>query len=394
VLSSSPSMAETRSPLESRIVTDLDGIRALEPAWRALWAQSRDPSVFTGYDWAHASAEAFAGARSLCVIAVESGKEVVGILPLAIEGGVVNFLGFPEADSNDIICRPDLETEAVAAALETLITLPARWQRCTLDYVWEDSTLLHALGSLPGRLASRLHVQYRGVAPRAVLPPEDPEAVSKIVKKKNEQKLERQLGRKGNLVFRFLETPEDLRAGMETLVRLHAGRRQEAGDSSVFLRPRIRAFYDALLPRLDPKAELRFFVMELDGRVVACQLAFESRNRLFCFKTGYDPEFRDHSPGTVMIRRLAQHAAENGVRVFDHSRGDEAYKARFSNATKRYSTLHVFRRGPVGWARRSALRLKERAKSSPALSRLLRRRQNVPAPPPAGDAPKGDDAPR
>jgi CelD/BcsL family acetyltransferase involved in cellulose biosynthesis len=377
-------MPEKLPTLRCRVVTDLPGIRALEPAWRALWALSRDPSTFTGYDWGYASAEAFSGTRSLCVLAVESGADVVGILPLSIEKGTVNFLGSPEADSNDIVCRPELEAEAVAAALETLVTLPIPWQRCTLDYVWEDSALLHALDLLPARLSSRLHLQYRGVAPRAVLPPDDPEAVSKIVKKKNEQKLERQLGRKGNLVFRFLEDPQDLRAGMESLVRLHAARRQEAGDSSVFLRPQIRAFYDALLPRLDPKTELRFFVMELDGRVVACQLAFECRNRLFCFKTGYDAEFRDHSPGTVMIRRFAQYASEHGVRVFDHSRGDEAYKARFSNATKRYSTLHVFRRGFAGWAGRSVLRFKARAKASAALARLLRKvgrgAPSVPAP--------------
>ena len=72
--------------------------------------------------------------------------------------------------------------------------------------------------------------------------------------------------------------------------------------------------------------------------------------------------------------------------VFDHSRGDESYKARFSNGSKRYFTLHVYRRGIGGWARRSALRLKERAKKSPALQRLLRRARGE-APPDA--APKG-----
>ncbi len=388
-------MPETEAlpPLRSRVVSDLDGLMALEPAWRALWAGSRDPCVFTGYDWARAAAEAFAGSRSPCVVTVVRGEEPVAILPLAVEQGAVFFLGMPEADVNDMICRPGLEAEAAAVALEALLALP--WSRCTLDYLWEDSALLHALGRLPARLSSRLHLAYRGVAPRAVLPPDDPEAVSKIVKKKNEQKLERQLGRKGNLVFRFLEDPAALRAGMEHLVRLHVARRQEAGDASVFLRPQVRAFYDALLPRLDPKTELRFFVMELDGRMVACQLAFEHASRIFCFKTGYDAEFRDYSPGTVMIRRLAQDAAERGVRVFDHSRGDEGYKARFSNATKRYSTLHVFRRGLSGFAGRSLLRLKARAKSSPLLARLRAKLGRGAPPPPATKAEAGDgEAPR
>lgn len=392
MLSSSTQMPSV-SALRCRVVADLLGIAALEPSWRELWKSTRDPSTFTGYDWARASSEAFSGSRSLCVLVVEEGPEVVAILPLSIEAGTVNFLGSPEADSNDIVCRPGMEALAVEAALETLVALPARWQRCTLDYLWEDSAFVQALERLPARLSSRLHLAYRGVAPRAVLDPADPEAVSKIVKKKNEQKLERQLGRQGNLVFRFLEEPADLRAAMENLVRLHAARRQEAGDVSVFLKPQIRAFYDALLRRLDPKTELRFFVMELDGRVVACQLAFEHALRLFCFKTGYDAEFRDYSPGTVMIRRLAQYAAEKGVRVFDHSRGDEGYKARFSNATKRYFTLHVFRRGPAGWAARAVMRLKARAKQSPRLKGLLRKLgRDVPAaPPPTAGTGPGDE---
>lgn len=378
-------------PLRARVVSDLAGIRALEPAWRALSEKSRDACTFTGYDWAHAAAEAFGGSRSLCVVTVVRGEEVVAILPLAVEKGVLVFIGMPEADVNDLICLPGLEAEAATVALGAILGGAVPWSRCTLDYLWEGSALLHALDALPARFSRRLHLMYRGFAPRAIL--DDPEAASKIVKKKNEQKLERQLGRKGNLVFRFLEERDEVRAGMEHLVRMHVARREEVGDSSVFLRPEIRSFYASLLPRLDPRSELRFFVAELDGRVLACQLAFESRGRIFCFKTGYDAEFRDYSPGTVMIRRLAQDAVDRGVRIFDHSRGHEAYKARFSNGTKRYYTIHVFRRGLAGWADRSVVRLKERAKANPFLYRLLRRFKLVapaPAAPKAEGPPPGD----
>jgi len=356
--------------LTSRCVTDLDGIRALEPAWRAVWDRSGDATVFTGYDWALAAAEAFAATRSPRVIVVEREREVVGILPLAIENGTVLFLGAPESDSNDLVCLPGLESEVAAVALRAVFGLPGGWRRCMLDNLWEDSALRLALSRLRGPPFSRYHLRFRGVAPRAVLG--DAEATARIVKKKNELKLERRLSKQGHLVFRFLEEPGDVHAGMEHLIRLHIARYRDDGDSSVFLNPAVCAFYDILLPRLDPTSELRFFVMELDGRVLACQLAFQDRGRLFCAKTAYDAEFRDYSPGTVLIRHLAMHAAEQGLAILDHSRGEQPYKARFSTETKRYYSCRVFPRGLVGWTQGCLLRLKERAKGVPAVARVRR----------------------
>jgi CelD/BcsL family acetyltransferase involved in cellulose biosynthesis len=380
-------------PLQSSVITDLEGIRTLEAPWRSLWEKSRDPSVFTGYDWARASAEAFAAVRSPRIVVVERGGEVVGILPVAVEGGTLLFLGMPESDSNDLICLPGIEAEAAACAIDALLDLP--WRSATLDYLWEDSALFHALDKLPARFSRALHLAYRGIAPRAVLPPDDPATVAKIVKKKNELRLERQIGRKGQLSFRFLETPDELRAGFEHLVRLHTARRNEAGDQSVFLDARVLDFYDRLLARLDPRKDLRFLVMEFDGRTIACEFAFQHFGRLFGFKTAYDPEFRDYSPGTMIVRRTAQYAAENGLAVFDLSRGSDPYKLRFSNASKKYYALRVFHRGIVGWTERSLLRLKERVKQSPRLARLLRRLGvDVPAAPEAPvDPGREDDEP-
>src|SRR5262245_3370108 len=130
------------SDLRAAVVADLDGIRALEPAWRALSREARDPSTFLGYDWGISSAEAFAASRTLAVVVVRRGEEVAGILPLSIEKGAVNFLGSPEADANDLVCRAGTEAEVAPTAMDALLGL--RWTRCALDNIWEDSALVQA----------------------------------------------------------------------------------------------------------------------------------------------------------------------------------------------------------------------------------------------------------
>ena len=73
--------------------------------------------------------------------------------------------------------------------------------------------------------------------------------------------------------------------------------------------------------------QLSFFTV--DGKKAAAYLCFDYMDRIWVYNSGYDPQFREFSPGWVLLSYLIQHAIETGKQTFDFMRGDEDYKYRF-----------------------------------------------------------------
>jgi CelD/BcsL family acetyltransferase involved in cellulose biosynthesis len=73
--------------------------------------------------------------------------------------------------------------------------------------------------------------------------------------------------------------------------------------------------------------QLSFFTV--DGKKAAAYLCLDYQDRIWVYNSGFDPQFREYSPGWVLLAYLIQHAIETGKHTFDFMRGDEEYKYRF-----------------------------------------------------------------
>ena len=82
--------------------------------------------------------------------------------------------------------------------------------------------------------------------------------------------------------------------------------------------------------------QLAFFT--LDGNKAAANMSFNYNHRLWLYNSGWDWEYREYSPGWILIAYLIRWASENGVEEFDFMRGDEPYKYKFGGVDR-----HVFR---------------------------------------------------
>ncbi|MDK2980676.1 MAG: hypothetical protein PWQ55_1023 [Chloroflexota bacterium] len=74
---------------------------------------------------------------------------------------------------------------------------------------------------------------------------------------------------------------------------------------------------------------LQLSFMTIAGKKAAAYLCFDYGDRIWVYNSGFDPQFREFSPGWVMLSYLIQHAIELGKKHFDFMRGDEEYKYRF-----------------------------------------------------------------
>lgn len=97
------------------------------------------------------------------------------------------------------------------------------------------------------------------------------------------------------------------------------------------------------MDELDPSSELRFAVLELDGRPLAYHFGFESKRTYLWYKPAFDVGFWKYSPGEVLLRNLLRYARDSELREFDFTIGDESFKQRFANCRKENLAIYVER---------------------------------------------------
>lgn len=133
----------------------------------------------------------------------------------------------------------------------------------------------------------------------------------------------RKLRNKGDLVFRL--TPA-CRAP-EPLDRLLEWRRARFAEEN---RGRDVAPVEAFWRRLAGEAEIaRIAELSLDGRTLAAGFGTRVGDGFQLLATGFDVAWKNWSPGLLLVEDLVVAAEADGVRLFDFTIGDEAYKLDF-----------------------------------------------------------------
>lgn len=353
--------------MQVEILTSFDRLQSLELEWDRLWRTRPGGQVFTTFAWLRACWLARGGRQKLYTPVVSAGGKVVGILPLVADDGRLRFAGAPFSDYNDLICAPADAPDVAAAALSALGRVEASWRHCVLENLPEGSSLLSGLERLTPAMRSRLRLLPGQYCPTLLLGERREAILTEILSKKSLRRHENKMRRLGSLRFHHLEDRVEIRQHLPRFFHQHILRRALAGGRSHFLDPESRLFYEHLIEALDPRRELRFGILELDGRPLAYHLGFEVSGRFTWYKPSFDVDCWDLSPGEVLLKSLFEYVRERSVDEFDFTRGDEAFKDRFANHARQNQTLHVYSHSLGGTVLRLYDRTRERLKASPWL---------------------------
>jgi CelD/BcsL family acetyltransferase involved in cellulose biosynthesis len=363
--------------LQCELVRDFARLEELSADWDRLWRSSAS-EIFQRFAWTRAFWKTRGSKFSACSLVVHDGVDIVGILPLASDGDMIRFLA--KADYNDLICEERWAPPVLAAAMEALFEMPMRWSTCVLDNLSEDSRIVRHLSALPPSLRQKLDLVFACPCP-TIVAEEGGDVFARLAQKESLRRHQNKLQREGRLTFRHVESRSEIRDHLPSFFQQQIARRVLLGHHSIFCEPETRAFYTALVDELDPRSELRFAVLQLDGRPVAYHFGFQLHAKFMWYQSAFDVDLWHLAPGEVLIRKLLQYAQDAGLREFDFTTGSELYKSRFANLTRQNFTLHIERRpqSVAGRFRRSvaymagtARQTKEHLKARPRLYKLLR----------------------
>jgi hypothetical protein len=87
---------------------------------------------------------------------------------------------------------------------------------------------------------------------------------------------------------------------------------------------------------------LRAYLLYINKRPCAFWAGTLYEDVFYLDFTGYDPQFRQYEPGTVLLVRMIEDLCQHGIRKVDFGYGEAFYKQRFCNESWREASVYIF----------------------------------------------------
>lgn len=381
-----PALQTAVNPAVRARVEVLTQIGKAAPLWRELVQQGAICSRYQHYSWMsqwwdHIGSISRASPH-VTVLRDETGKPAL-LLPLVRKQigplQVGFFMGGKHTNFNLPVWRPDCVKQP-AAGLTTLLN-GLRHNGPRLDLL----VLLNQPANWQGVANPMLQAPHRASASRSYAGElqSDFEALLKDrmgsnSRKKLRQK-ERQLAALGPVAFQRARTPAEIELVLTAFFEQKGARMREQGLSNAFDAAGVKEFTRAAAHQIDPdtgEPVIELYAASVGDTIIATFGGIVADGRFSgMFNSIAGPEFRNYSPGELLLANVTRMCCERGLNRFDLGIGDAAYKQVYcKDAEALYdSVIPITAAGQVVapiW--RAGLALKGKVKKSDTLLRAVR----------------------
>lgn len=325
------------------LVTDVEGLRALEPAWRTL--ESNTPQSFTyfqTYDWCAGWYSVFGATndddtkpQARIFTASERGEPVL-IWPLMVEQGpmglnTLSWLTWPHGQYGNVMAEPGERAEAAIAAcwghikrlprIDTieLPDIPASSALAKVLFAEEESTGADNLSSIMDLARFDTVQDYVDTWSKSA--------------RRSRGRRQRKLASHGELEFSVVEggTPAFRSAVADALKMKDVWLANTGKVSRALSMPGTKAFLSALPVSPGKAGRALAGVLSLDGKAVSVEIGFERGGDYVSYLGAFDWELRGYSPGKIEMDMMLRWAIENGMNSYDLLGNASSYKDDWSN---------------------------------------------------------------
>jgi len=333
-------------------VTKLRGIPEARHVWQQMLAADEYATFFSSSPWLETWWEHHNAGRELLLLQVTHENTPVGFAPLMLSTVLgcrcVSFLGTGLSDYAEILVNEERASRRdVVAAIMQFLEESFPEAIVDLQEIPDTSpTLSHIVDWLQAKKLTH-HVALQDVCPILRLP-DTTEAFHKQLKKSflaDIRRGERRLRECGTveIVDHVRPSDGDWTTLRDQMAGLQSERMRAKGQVPMWQGP-LGDFVKDVLERADRANSLRITGLYLDGRMIAYELCFLHRGVIYAWSRAFAQEYANKGPGKIALLHLLETAIEEGYQVFDLLRGDEPYKAQWTNAvTRNYRVVFVIK---------------------------------------------------
>ncbi len=296
--------------------------------WDFVLSRSVRPSPFLSRHFLAPWAKAFAAGHRKRIYRWIRNGEPGGLLFLCLcdSGRGWELLGGEQvSDSLDALVISGREaefwSEFLASSRDLLSHAPL-----LLPSLVEGSPTIACLPRLCSDLGYSFRMEEMDRSPYVPLPASFEEYLS-LLGKKERHELRRKIRRASvavpGLSFRLTRTRKEFERDFPSFVGLH---RQSNTGKAEFMSDRMAGFFREMAEGFLSAGLLRLGFLSREGTDVATALQIAWDGALLLYNSGFDPNYREASPGLVLLARCIEDAIRNGFREYDFLRGGERYK--------------------------------------------------------------------
>ena len=335
--------------MEFKRYNTFNALASYQEEWNHLLHNGASHVPFLTFDYLKAWWETRGGGEwpensRLILIAAFEGDSLVGIAPLFHAENILGkpalmFVGAIEvSDYLDFIVEPENLQNFISGLIDFLLKedLP-NWDLLDLHNILEDSPsldVLQAESDKRGWAHKQIHLQP---APYIPIPGDFDEYLEGIDKKQRHEIRRKLRNVEQDLAeadLYFTEDPDLLESDIDAFLEMMS----QDPNKREFLTETMRQHIHNTARIAFENGWLHMAFFTLDGNKAAANMSFNYNQRLWLYNSGWDWDYRDYSPGWVLIAYLIQWANEHGIEEFDFMRGDEPYKYKFGGIDR-----HIYR---------------------------------------------------
>ena len=340
-----------RRRVTAQIVTDYETFVRLEPEWNDAVRRARVPHPFLLHEWFRTWWDCFGAGRRLHVVVVRDGGNVVAIAPLMTEQVHMYGLTVRKLDllHNDHTPRADCivagsPLPSYEAIWDALRDAKDQWDVLQLSRLPDDSPTHIAFASLADRDGCATGSWQGDRSPYLTLSGTWG-GYHASLSAKFRSNLRNRLSRLrafGEPRLDVLDAAEQIAGAKEDALRLEASGWKDKAGTSITSDPAVHRFYSLLAQRAAERGWLRLMFLTVGGRRIATSYGSCFDERLFLFKTGYDPDYAACAPFKLLTYFAVERAFAEGLREIDFLGDAEPWKLEWTSTSRVHEWLYVF----------------------------------------------------
>lgn len=316
--------------MEMEVLEGSEAIDKIEKEWHDLWLSSQDQWVFLHPSWIKSWLKYYGEDILVRLICIRNEKgELVALGPFSVTGSepeVLKWLGGVDvSDTLDFVIKRGWEARALSWFNGVLRRILGARGKLDLHFVSEDSPILTEANEMLME-GWDVTIELEECAPFVRLPKSWGDFLSSL-KGHHRHELRRKMGKMERAFptrFRRVGMDEGWDEAMEDFFRLH---RASQVQKAHFMDQRREAFFKDMAKTFQDKGILRLTELRIeDGPVLASAISFVSGGTWALYNSGFDPNYKELSPGIVLVAKTIMSAIEEGLNRYDFLRGREIYK--------------------------------------------------------------------
>jgi len=160
----------------------------------------------------------------------------------------------------------------------------------------------------------------------------------------------RRLAEAGRVSFEVADGSTQLAELLSEAFRLEAAGWKTARGTAILSRPETEGFYREVARWAAERGCLRLAFLRVEGRPIAFHYAFEDGRTYYPLKGGYDPRYREFSPGKLIIHSTLSWAFSTGFARYEFLGGEAQYKRIWASGSREIVLFQAYAASTAGFA--------------------------------------------